>query len=80
MFVAYRRRISGIRPSFGPPSKAGQSMASPPLRRTTLGAAILPLAERHPGESGVWPLAEGARGYACRIPACRAAEASIDCK
>jgi len=55
-----------------------ESMAIAASADTTLGAAILPLAERHPGESGVWPLAEGREAYAARILLARAAEASID--
>lgn len=55
-----------------------ESMAIAASPDTTLGGAILPLAEQHPGESGVWPLADGRESYAARILLARAAEASID--
>ncbi|ROU03209.1 phospholipase D family protein [Histidinibacterium lentulum] len=55
-----------------------ESMAIAASPETTLGAAILPLAEERPGESGVWPLADGREAYAARILLARAAEVSID--
>ena len=50
----------------------------PPSDRTTLGAALLPGTSAHPGQSGVWPLADGREAYAARILLARSAEESID--
>lgn len=45
---------------------------------TRLGAALLPLMDRHDGLSGVVPLADGRDALAARILLARAAEQSID--
>lgn len=45
---------------------------------TTLGRAIAPVAELHPGKSGVYPLVEGADAFAARILLTRVAERTLD--
>lgn len=45
---------------------------------TTLGQSVMTASEAHPGESGIWPLADGREAYAARILLARAAEESID--
>jgi len=62
-----------------PDLPAGEaSAASPVSDETRLGAALLPLMERHEGLSGVVPLADGRDALAARILLARAAEQSID--
>ncbi len=46
--------------------------------RTALGAALMPLADEHPGTSGVLPLSSGLDAFAARVALARAAESSID--
>ncbi|MGX4642684.1 phospholipase D family protein [Massilia sp. SYSU DXS3249] len=45
---------------------------------TRLGRALAPLAERHPGLSGIHPLADGRDAFAARVLLARAAERSLD--
>src|SRR5690606_12031042 len=45
---------------------------------TELGRAIQPLADLHPGASGVSPLARGSDAFAARVLIAQAAEKSID--
>jgi putative cardiolipin synthase len=61
-----------------PLPQAEASTAIPADGQTRLGAAILPLAEAHPGLSGVVPLSDGRDALAARILLARAAERSID--
>jgi len=45
---------------------------------TRLGAAIAPLAQAHPGLSGIYPLAEGRDAFAARVLLAQRAERSLD--
>lgn len=55
-----------------------ESSAEPATHATTLGAAILGLAAKHPGTSGILPLGSGLDAFAARAALARAAEESID--
>src|SRR6056297_778583 len=62
-----------------PDLPAGQPSAAVPADADTqLGAALLPLTEKHEGLSGVVPLADGRDALAARILLARAAEETID--
>jgi putative cardiolipin synthase len=62
-----------------PDLPAGEASAAiPASAETRLGAALLPLMDRHEGLSGVVPLADGRDALAARILLARAAERSID--
>ncbi|MGJ7918182.1 phospholipase D family protein [Massilia sp. LXY-6] len=54
------------------------SMAFPDTAGTRLGTAIVPLAEAHPGLSGVYPLAAGRDAFAARALLAHRAERSLD--
>ncbi|SCY07217.1 Phosphatidylserine/phosphatidylglycerophosphate/cardiolipin synthase [Paracoccus tibetensis] len=54
------------------------SMAIPASTDTRLGSAVIPMIERHPGLSGVAPLADGRDALAMRVLLARAAERSLD--
>ena len=49
-----------------------------PSAETPLGKALLPATEAHPGQSGIWPLADGREAFAARILLARRAQQSID--
>ncbi len=57
---------------------AEASTAVPASADTRLGAAILPLAAEHDGESGVLPLSDGRDALVARMLLARAAEETID--
>ena len=45
---------------------------------TSLGRAIAPLAQAHPGQSGIFPLADAHEAFAARVLLARAAERTLD--
>ncbi|WP_370231068.1 phospholipase D family protein [Salipiger bermudensis] len=62
------------------PDLEGRSNSThiPVSAETTLGSALMTATEAHPGQSGIWPLADGREAYAARILLARNAEQSID--
>ncbi|MHC9237079.1 phospholipase D family protein [Pseudooceanicola sp. 502str34] len=54
------------------------STALPASEQTPLGAALMPAAAAHPGQSGIWPLSDGREAYAARVLLARTAQESID--
>ncbi len=57
---------------------ASQALAPDVARDTALGRAIAPLAARHPGKSGIHPLADAHDAFAARMMLVRAAQRSLD--
>lgn len=47
-------------------------------RDTRLGQAVAPLAQAHPGKSGIYPLADARDSFAARVLLARAAESTLD--
>ncbi|MCV2866172.1 phospholipase D family protein [Defluviimonas sp. WL0075] len=72
--------VLGLRAFYALPSLDARtvSAAIPASAETTLGAAILPDAARHPGLSGVFALENGIDAFAARMSLALAAEHSID--
>lgn len=72
--------IVALRLLYPPPdaSARNDSRAEPASAETGLGAAILPMAEQHPGASGVLPLGSGLDAFAARAGLAHAAERTID--
>jgi len=72
--------LAGLRLTHPLPSLPGgpATTAIPAGPETRLGAALLPLAQVHPGLSGVVPLVDGRDALAARVLLARAAEVSID--
>jgi len=62
------------------PDLEGRSNSTriPVSSETTLGNALMTASKAHPGQSGIWPLADGREAYAARILLARNAEQSID--
>lgn len=58
------------------PTEASTAIA--PSEDTTLGAALLPMAARHPGLTGVAPLADGRDALAMRVLLAQTAEETLD--
>lgn len=59
-------------------SARNESHAGPASAKTGLGAAILAMAEQHPGTSGILPLGSGLDAFAARLGLARAAERTIN--
>lgn len=62
------------------PDAAGRSASTtePADRASAIAAAVLGLAAKHPGTSGILPLGSGLDAYAARVTLARAAERTID--
>ena len=54
------------------------SLAADEARNTALGQAVAPLAERHPGESGVFAMGDPHESFAVRVLIARAANRTLD--
>ncbi|WP_158970114.1 phospholipase D family protein [Chachezhania sediminis] len=78
--IALAVALVGLMILFPLPSEhfAARSHRLPPDRDGPLAQAILPTTERHPGETGIRPLADGRGAFAARAILAREAVSSID--
>ena len=71
--------IVGMRIAFPLPESVEEaSVVIPANEKTLLGGAFLPMAQTHPGKSGVYPLEDGRDALIARLLLTRAAQESID--